>query len=213
LREKDHAEQLEEIRISAEERNAAILRAMVDQGIITQEQADAITEILKQAFGPNGVVDGIYAYLAEITVQAVESVSASIGALQSMINSIGRVSYNVEGIQSMLGKRYTTGTLHGKPTMVTGGGGGASHIYAEGGTLIADRPTTAIFGDKGPEIAHFTPLNRTGKDVNKVFGSKSLLGNNSEFMKVQLWLSPDLEARVVDKSVGVVADVMQGRVL
>jgi len=32
-------------------------------------------------------------------------------------------------------------------------------------------------------------------------------------MKVQLWLSPDLEARVIDKSAGVVADVMEGRII
>jgi hypothetical protein len=32
--------------------------------------------------------------------------------------------------------------------------------FAEGGTLIADKPTLALFGEAGPEVVQFTPMSQ-----------------------------------------------------
>jgi len=75
--------------------------------------------------------------------------------------------------------------------------GGAGYGFAEGGSLIATRPTRALFGEKGPERVDITPLNRPGNNVGKMFGDKSGMGGD---VKILLQLSPDLEARIVDSS-------------
>jgi hypothetical protein len=78
--------------------------------------------------------------------------------------------------------------------------------FAEGGTLIANRPTTVTFGEKGPEAATFSPLGRVGMDEGKTFVSGDG-GGQSGKMSIELLLSPDLEARIIDKSFGGMADV------
>jgi len=76
-----------------------------------------------------------------------------------------------------------------------GGMGG----YAQGGTVIANRPTKAIFGEAGLEMATFTPLSRKGTDVNKIFSNLSGggSGDGSGKVQIELLLSPDLESRIV----------------
>ena len=90
--------------------------------------------------------------------------------------------------------------------------------YAEGGTMVADRPTTVMFGEAGMEAATFTPLNRTGRDVNKIFsnlggGTPETGGGN---MSLEVLLSPDLEARIVrntlDKTAATISKVQNSKV-
>ena len=42
---------------------------------------------------------------------------------------------------------------------------GAQH--AEGGTVIANKPTTVTFGEAGLEAATFTPLSRAGVNTGR----------------------------------------------
>lgn len=67
--------------------------------------------------------------------------------------------------------------------------------YANGGEVTAYKPTLALFGERpGGERATFTPLNKSGGAQGK--------------MQIELLLSPDLEARIVDNAIGEFADVM-----
>jgi hypothetical protein len=75
---------------------------------------------------------------------------------------------------------------------------------ASGGTMFANKPTLVQFGEV-PEVATFTPLSRLGSGNSQV----SLGGK--EKVKIELYLSPDLEARVIDKSLGEFADVIMRR--
>lgn len=99
------------------------------------------------------------------------------------------------------------------PAPYTGAGGsrgGGSRMFAEGGSMIADRPTTVTFGEKGMELATFTPIGRQGKDMNKLFsnmGSEGA-GSGSGNLEIDVTLSPDLEARVVKKSTDHMANVV-----
>lgn len=78
---------------------------------------------------------------------------------------------------------------------------------AEGGTLLATRPTNVMFGESGPEIATFTPLGRIGKNVGSVFGESRANGMEGS-ITLELLLSPDLEARVVRNSMNGVAEII-----
>jgi hypothetical protein len=79
--------------------------------------------------------------------------------------------------------------------------------FKEGGTLLATRPTRAMFGEGGPELVSFTPLNRIGKNINKVFGGNSGGGVSGQ-IRIMVDLSPDLEGRIVENSMNSVADVI-----
>ncbi len=79
---------------------------------------------------------------------------------------------------------------------------------AEGGSIIATKPTAAIFGERGPEVATFTPLGRNGRDVNKVFGNVSPNNAMNGKLAIEMLLSPDLEARIVDNTLSKTADVI-----
>lgn len=98
---------------------------------------------------------------------------------------------------------------YSKPTSLQSGAG--SYRYAEGGSMIADRPTTVTFGDGTvPEMATFTPLGRRGMDVNKLFANVSggAGGDGSGKIEIGVTLSPDLEARVVNKAMDGTANVI-----
>lgn len=77
--------------------------------------------------------------------------------------------------------------------------GGQGYGFAEGGSLIATRPTRAVFGENGPERVDVTPLGKPGNNVGKMFGDKSAMGMGGN-VSIRLELSPDLEARIVDSS-------------
>jgi len=80
--------------------------------------------------------------------------------------------------------------------------------FAEGGSIIADKPTAAIFGERGRELVTFTPLDKTGRDVNKLFGDTSGIGTSGGRMLIEMLLSPDLEARVIENSLSRTAEIV-----
>jgi hypothetical protein len=64
---------------------------------------------------------------------------------------------------------------------------------AKGGTITANKPTLALFGERGAERATFTPLSK---------GKGGIEGK----VQIEVLLSPDLEARIIDSAVGEVAN-------
>jgi DNA repair exonuclease SbcCD ATPase subunit len=80
---------------------------------------------------------------------------------------------------------------------------------AEGGSIIARKPTVAIFGEAGDEMATFTPLNKL--DRTSTFGGQSPVGSKDSLMgklRLEMLLSPDLEARIIDDTLDEVAEVI-----
>ena len=79
--------------------------------------------------------------------------------------------------------------------------------------MIANRPTTVTFGEGGGlEMAQFTPLNGRGKDVSKIFSNMGGSGGGAMggSVSIELLLSPDLEARVVQNSLNKTAEIITG---
>ncbi len=72
--------------------------------------------------------------------------------------------------------------------------------FAEGGTLIAKKPTLAMFGEKSPEMVHFQPVGRHGTNVNKIFGDIGGLGETGGQISLRVSLSDGLVAEIIDTS-------------
>jgi hypothetical protein len=88
-------------------------------------------------------------------------------------------------------------------------GSGYGPQAAEGGNFLANRPTSVTFGEAGLEMASFRPIGRKGQDVNKVFSNMSGGGGSaSGAVTIELLLSPDLEARVVQNSLNKTAEIV-----
>lgn len=177
-----------------------LLKGWIDEQKITEANAAEVYGILTKYFGPGGLTDSLYQYMMN---SLIASTQGAIAAAMSAIPT-------------------TTGMLGGG---IGGGGythplnfnsGGSAPVYghisggrAEGGTLIATRPTRAVFGEGGAEAVTFTPLTKIGRNEGKVDVSGSLddLGMNGK-IAVDLYLSPDLEARVVENSMNGVAEAI-----
>lgn len=167
-----------------------LIRAWVQEGKITQQGAQQVYDILRTYFGPGGMTDALYAYMQSQLANAFAFPSlggAPTIPTPSMGGSAGTSSGGIGGRSSNVGTRTPSSTA-----------------FAEGGTLIATRPMTATFGEV-PEAVTFTPLSGRGNNEGKLFGDKSGLGG---MMEILLTLSPDLESRIVKKSLNGVADVM-----
>jgi len=91
--------------------------------------------------------------------------------------------------------------------IATMSGGGGSHgpptrKRAKGGLDIVNKPTTLTFGEAGPEAALTVPL--TGLQ-NFRMPANSFGGAPEGRIRLEVLLSPDLEARVVDQALSGVA--------
>lgn len=197
--------ELEEIDRQTQQKIERLLAGYIEEGKLHEEQQAAIHEILKKYFGENKkLVDDLVAYTANafgqmssIAQNAFVQANSLLAGMGAQIGSVannpfqGGLSY-----EQMLQNQYS-------------GGVGSGYIpgMAEGGTIIATKPTTAIFGERGAEKATFTPLNRSGRDVNKVFSDISGGGGEGR-IALDILLSPDLEARIVENSMDGVAGVL-----
>jgi hypothetical protein len=121
----------------------SIAKNLADQKDVTEEGAKEILETFDQFFGIGGDIDQLMEDFArkrkiraDITV-AFQGKSAPEPATAAATGPISRPAP---------GTRTVGGIIP----------------FAEGGTLIADKPTLALFGEAGPEVVQFTPMSELG---------------------------------------------------
>ena len=150
---------------------------------VTAEMVNGIASVLNSVFGSGGVADLTFQNLNNMVNNAVANVLAREAEIQAALKRINDASNAI-----LTGTGATTPNEPYYPP--------SEPHYAAGGSVIATKPTRAIFGDAGPELAEFTPL------------GKGRLGKGGT-ATIELLLSPDLEARMVDNTLGEVAVVMR----
>lgn len=164
----------------------SLLAGWIAEEKLTEGHAAQVYGILLKYFGPGGLTDALYDYMASKLA----------------------MSMTVPSIIPTANVSPTGGTIGGRPMgNVAPPRRYGGEQFAEGGTLLATRPTTVTFGERGAEMASFTPLTRIGQNTNKFFGNMGGGGVNGSVV-VEVILSPDLEARVVDASMNGVAEVI-----
>ena len=85
--------------------------------------------------------------------------------------------------------------------------------HAQGGIEYASKPTTAVFGEAGPELALFLPLRGGLGSISTKTQTNVPEVKTEEKGKVEIdvLLSPDLEATITDNTMNKVADVILRR--
>lgn len=193
-----YAREFADLQLAQDRKLKELLAGWAKEQEITEANAAAVYAILQKYFGPGGMTDALYKYMMDSLVQ-VTSQAAAVATQIGML-----------GARDMSGEVPVPVDLGGGST---GGksksGGSVGRGRAEGGTLIATRPTTVTFGEAGPEVGHFIPLTRIGRNEGKVDTSGSLagLGMNGQ-ITVDLTLSPDLRASVVEEAMDGVGEVI-----
>lgn len=81
---------------------------------------------------------------------------------------------------------------------------------AEGGLAFANSPTKTTFGEAGPEMALFVPLNKKMSDFGNNVASNISggSGGGEGRTRIEILLDPRLEGRIVDTTLENVADVI-----
>lgn len=171
----------EEIARHAADKMAQLEQAYIDEYGIHGHYQEEIRKLIEGYTQANiAMIDAMYAHMAGVYAGIEQMYTSAL----AMMNSLS----------------LTPGPPPTSPTAPLQGG------YAEGGTVIATQPTRVLFGERGPELATFIPLGRQGRDVNKVFGNIGSAGGGR--LLIEMLLSPDLEARVVENSLARTADVI-----
>jgi ketosteroid isomerase-like protein len=152
---------------------------------LAAQYGDQVYKILAKYYGPGGAVDQLYAYFSTALQRLAQVSSMATAAASSLATTGYPVNYN-------------------QPWTLPGSG--VAKPYAEGGTLIATHPTSAIFGDAGPEKVTFTPLSRQGADVGRVFGGGDAVGGKAT---VTIALTEGLKGEIIDNTLAAAAVELQ----
>jgi len=194
-REIRHKEQMAEAEARYNERLEKLAKALSEEYDITEEMAGKIRDLLMKEYGPGGTAEQMYGYLIGIIQTATAAIAESIARISQAYRSIPTVKY--------------TGApgLEGTTTPVVKYTGDTS--FQEGGTLVATKPTMAMFGEV-PEVVTFTPINRIGTNEGKVFGGTlPASARRDGKIRLEILLSSGLEANIIDNTLSQAAVIVE----
>jgi len=184
---------IEDLNREMQDRYEIIAANLVREYNLTEENLQSIVALYLKYYGNATQI------LAAMRAQLAGTMSMMAQA-QSMVMSKGIVTDYSE-------RTPNTYTMPSASKPKPSGGGKPSTPMAEGGSIIANKPTTVTFGEAGMEMASFMPMGRVGKDVNSIFSNMSGGDGGSGSVSIELLLSPDLESRIVSNTLGKTAQV------
>lgn len=187
---------------------------------LTTEQANMISGIIDKVFGKDGSIATVWdIYLANYD-RIVNDLALKKQKLDEAVNAALLAKAEVDA--ALLATQQSLDKL---PPGTSGGGNfppyapqyyppyqsSGAPFRAAGGVGIATSPSYAVYGEAGPELALFTPLNRLG-DIPKQLSSVGidLAGGSGGSASIRIYLSSGLEAEIVDKALGTVAEIVKG---
>lgn len=197
--------QQEDLKLAQDRKLQALMEGWAEEQKLTEANAQAVYNILYGYFGPGGLTDQLYTYMAQSL------------ANQSALAAAGMNTAGVgEGIP--LGMENAPVSTYGLDASGLGSAsGGAAPTYpvwnfpgglAEGGSFLATTPQSLNVAENGPELISATPLGRIGRDINKLFLGTNRGNEGGGTMEIGVTLSPDLEARVIRKTLDETAGVV-----
>ena len=170
-------EQLQDLDNGIQERINKIIEGLQKEYNLTEPQLDAISKLYENAYGPDGRIDRAIAY----TLARIAQLAAWMNMLRTSMGTVPD-PIRTEDEYSFAGGQ------------------------AKGGTIVARKPTVAIFGEAGPEVAEFTPLNKLDSNPPTASMGAGQMTRSGK-LRLELLLSPDLEAKIIDDTLGEIADV------
>jgi len=211
--EEDHLLEMNRMREQMDERLQEAANKMAEEYGLNAEGAQAIYDLLSKYYGTDGA-------LAALTDQGYNAMLGKAqGFLTTLSGVIAQYSAMVASISGGFGGGYSPGMAqygispHGSVTPPSGGGSSNVKAYAKGGQFVATRPQQIMVGEGGqPELVQVTPMSQIANGINSTSGQNGANGlsgqNGNTQISVSVDLSPDLEARVVNKAMDGTANVI-----
>jgi len=201
-RAEDHAIEMQRLAEETEDKLRKAASAIAEENNMSISAAQQLYTSLSAYYGVGGSINKLFDYTY------ANMAGKAAGAYKMIMDYIQLYSVAMSAFSGGLG---TQGSGTGAARRVIGGGGGSNirgpSMRAKGGVDVASTPTRVTFGEQGPELAMFIPLGQ----MEGMFGA-NLRGmgggdGNTSGGKIELsvTLSPDLEARIVQKSLNGVA--------
>lgn len=154
---------------------------------LNQSSIDSIYKLFTEYYGPGGkfasTQQGAYTKMIEQSQGFVDQMAAIMQEFAAVLSGFGNVTGGGVGV--------------GATPSPSGGTGNSRTRFAGGGVALAASATDVTFGDAGPELAMFLPLNAShGSPQASVGGGFG--GGMGGQATIALSLGPDLEARIVN---------------
>lgn len=185
----------EDIQRGIEQKLEKLLAGYITEEKLHEEHQGKIYEILKKYFGKDMELMG---QLTAFMAQQFAQMQAMAGYVAAPISPYQQY---VQGEHSG-GMGTTGGSTNNRPS-----GGRNPRRMASGGQFVATRPTTLEVGEGGmPELVSVIPLSKLLGGSLGLNGSGG--GGSNSSIEVAVTLSPDLEARVINKAMDGTADVI-----
>lgn len=179
------AKRQEELQGALQDRLEAEAKALADQEEITEDGARAILEALNETFGIGGDIDELMEAFME----------------RRRTKMTLRMEFDVQA-----GKPPPPPgpTAPGPAPATLPGGTPLEEMFQfqHGGSMVARKPTMALFGEAGPEMAQFTPLSQMGQ-------SASLTKRLEVDINMRGSAPPGVRSTERDQIAGVLVDAMR----
>jgi hypothetical protein len=206
-------QELEELDIFIGEKLQAIAEGLGDEYDLNVSFLEAMERQFRAKYAPGSEMYNYAMHLLEL-LELIRKANAA------EVNANIYPNYNPQDIQGLGGSSTTPPEIPGLIYLGNGKWGWSDvGSYGEGGTLIARKPTLALFGEEGPEMVQFTPLGG-GANLGGVGNLGSIPsvspardgGLRKDSLSMEFWLSEDLEARIVETTLDETADIFEGRI-
>lgn len=185
-----YAREQADLELAVQRKLQTLIDGWIEEKKITDSNAAEVYGILRKYFGPGGMTDGLYQYMMNSLLQ----VSANAAMVAGQMALLGSIGGGVDG-----GGHTTTDTESGGST--------GGEVKIKKGRMenphLAQR-SAGMFGS----IPDSIPVNQIGRNNQGMSSSNSGRTGMEGAITVEVSLSPDLEARVVQNSMDGVANVI-----
>lgn len=178
-----YQQDLDDLVLHLQDRLKALAEGLINENDITGAGLNAMLDTILSYLGPNGAATQVYMNFAAAAQAAIAAALAALMQLQA--------------IPAMIKPIIPNGPHTGK--------------HAQGGIEYANKATTAVFGEAGPELALFLPLRggigSISSSTNKTPVPEMKQGDKGK-LQVEVLLGAGLEGRIIDKALNNVASVI-----
>lgn len=187
-------EQLNSINEATQDRINAMILGLQEEYDLTDEQLQAMLTLWQDYHGKDGYINQAIAEGVNAAIVRMNMLATYALRLRALLATAfpGTNVNDMNRLRKELQSGYDLEDAGGQ---------------AEGGTIIARKPTVAIFGEAGPEMATFTPLSDVSSTSPAKIMPSDLPTGKDGLIRLEMLLSPDLEARVIDNTLSEIADV------
>lgn len=170
----NHNQRMSDLQSGLQQRLYTLARGWAEEGKITAEGINTVTQMLTAVYGPNGAYAGLLSgFNAALTAEGLianSQLAALLGVAantnQQILDNVHKTMDQVQAeLQAAAAGLEGPNTGTGGTTTIPAPGGGGTRAFASGTDMIVRRPMRFIAGEGGrPERVTVTPQGQEGFD-------------------------------------------------